>query len=109
MPFQAPFNTEFRVKSKFRFTAEPLLRFRRCWYSVPTSVSNLALAQQLMRLSSYAFDGHRMLHGFVRETLTLQFIGEWSAEVLEFIPYVYALKKRNMLTAKISTYSGMRP
>ena len=72
-------------------------------------MSNFALAQTLMRRGSYAFDGHRVLHGFVRETLTLHFIGEWSAEVLEFIPYVYALKKRNMLTAKISTYSGMRP
>jgi hypothetical protein len=62
-----------------------------------------------MFFCSYAFDGHSKLHGVVLETPTLQFIGKWSSEVLEFIPYVYSLKMRNMLKSNISTYSGMAP
>ena len=50
-----------------------------------------------------------MLLGTVRETQILKFTGEWSAEVLEFIPYVYSLKQRNLLSAKVSTYKGMLP
>ena len=109
MPLQAPLHAAVRVESEIRFTVEPLLWFRQRWCGISTSVSGCMLVQALMRHESYTRDVLRVLHGFVRETRTLQFIGEWSAEVLEFIPYIYSLKKRNKLNAKILTYSGMRP